>query len=141
MPKMETNCKLYRDRFGSKEQAPALRPETILIRTPSGIQPSRIIDIKYRHRLQDSLRLVLCNGYRTSYFPSSCARITLRRILSLVVLGRAATASTVRGYLYGAVVRFTWFQFPALTGIQGGTLIPVPNYCIPVCAYLLPLYV
>src|SRR5262249_23564872 len=37
----------------------------------------------------------------------SCSRSSTRRILPLTVLGRPATNSMARGYLYGAVTRFT----------------------------------
>ena len=37
----------------------------------------------------------------------SCSRSSTRRILPLTVFGRPATNSIARGYLYGAVTRFT----------------------------------
>ena len=47
-----------------------------------------------------ALRTVpLSAGLRPDYFPSSPLRISLRRILPLMVLGSSSTNSTMRGYL------------------------------------------
>ncbi len=58
-------------------------------------------------RLADVLPSWNSPAYRFPFFCRSISRNSTRRILPEMVLGRLSTNSISRGYLYGAVTRFT----------------------------------